>query len=965
MASDEPVRACPDETALARFASGQLDAAERAALEAHVDSCDECRELISELARDSTLDGPSPGEYQEREADRTIGRYQIEDVLGIGGMGVVYVARDSELGRRVAVKLVRSSDDGSSAERHARLLREASTMAALASPYVVTVHDVGTHRGQVFIAMELVTGKTLRAWLDAKQRSWREILDMFLQAGRGLVAAHEAGIVHRDFKPDNVFVGEDGRVRVGDFGLAHAPMEMGPVRTDVLVGTLPYLAPELLAGAAGDARADQFAFGVALAEALAGKRPFTAIDRATLQAAHAKGPQLDGIARAHLRAILTRALAPRPADRFASMHELLAALEHDPTVRRRRLAIGGAVFAVGAIAASAVALNMRGTEGPSCADPRPLDGIWDPSTRAAWRAALERSTAPYARKIGADVEDGLDSYAQALHTGERSACEAVTRGAETHELSNARAACLARARSALGQLGKLLATADDAMIARAPLALAQLPALDECADAGGLLREDMLPRDPLSLGRVMTVRAEIDQGMILRYLGKHREALEVFDRALPRAAAAGHKPTYAAGLMHAAQATEHTKPPKEAEALHRSSLTVAQEGHADVTFAYAASSLALNLGRLQERFDEADTWLALATSTSARLGKPPKVEAFTHFAAAILANARRRFDEATREATYALEIAERANFDRARRAEMINTLGGIALSQGIFAEAGEHYARARGMIADVYGDTHPTAITIDGNLASVAFALGEFPRAVELRRSVLARRIAQLGPQAPKVGDDHIGLAFALDANSEGTAAIEEARAGAALLLAAKGANTAPGLRGQVNLAQILVANGAVDEAVALAKRTSEQLAALGPSGIEDRRAVLVVLANAAIRQGRTADAKPLLAEALSGDSASESRGVALRLQARLARTAGDNARAVELARRAQKIIATTAGPRAGELGMAFLEEGLAQVALREPEAAGKLTAAAQLLEGTRWKAGAAEATGALAALKR
>ncbi|MDX2090814.1 MAG: serine/threonine-protein kinase [Kofleriaceae bacterium] len=885
-------------------------------------------------------------------------RYELREELGRGGMAVVHAAFDRELQRRVALKLL--LPERASPGEHARLVQEAQTLAQLRHPNVVIVLDIGMLGDRVFLAMELVDGESLRAWLTT-ERPWQDIVRMFAAAGRGLACAHDAGIVHRDFKPDNVLVDRSGSARVADFGLARLGETSEP--TGVLVGTLPYLAPELLAGMSADARTDQFAFGVALAEALTGKRPFAATDRETLQAAHARGPQLEAIARTHLRAIVTRALALDPAARFASMHELVTALEHDPTVRRRRLLIGGGVFAVGAIAATAVAAGIRGpAAGPSCADPRPLDGIWDARARVAWRATIERSKAPYARKIGTTVELGLDAYAQALHTSERAACEAVSRGAETHELSNARAACLARARNSLDQLADVLATADDAMIARAPLALAELPRLDECADAAELLRADQLPRDAVSLGRVMTVRAEIDHATILRYLGKHREALAILDRVLPRAGQLGHKPTYAQGLLNAANASEQIKPPKEGEALLRSTLAAAQEGHADVTFAVAASGLALNLGRLQERYDEADTWLALAASTSARLGKPPHVEANVHFSAAILANARKRFDEAAREATYALDIAERANFDAMRRGEIVNTLGGVALFQGKFEEAGKHYARARELASEVYGEAHPAVISYDSNLASVVYALGDFPRAVALRKDIVARRIAQLGPRAPRVADDQMSLAFALDANSEPEAAIASARAGAELLLATKG-NTAPGLRGQVYLAQILIANGHVDEAETLAKRMVDEIAKLGPSATGDRLAAMVVLADAALARGRTAEATTLLAH-VTGHGGNEGPiGDALRRQARLARKAGDNARALELARRAQPIIATTIGPGSSDLGVAYLEEGLAQVALRSPEAGAKLAAAAKLLKGARWKAYADEAASALATL--
>ncbi|MCA9637679.1 MAG: serine/threonine protein kinase, partial [Myxococcales bacterium] len=150
----------------------------------------------------------------------TIGRYLVLARLGAGGMGVVYAAYDPELDRKVAVKLLRSG--GHDPRGRARLLREAQALAKLAHPNVVAVHDVGTVGAQIFVAMEFVEGMTLRRWLAARPRAWPEIVEVFVAVGRGLAAAHAAGLVHRDLKPDNVMVGSDGRARVMDFGLAHA-----------------------------------------------------------------------------------------------------------------------------------------------------------------------------------------------------------------------------------------------------------------------------------------------------------------------------------------------------------------------------------------------------------------------------------------------------------------------------------------------------------------------------------------------------------------------------------------------------------------------------------------------------------------------------------------------------------------------------------------------------------------------
>ncbi|PRP95188.1 serine/threonine-protein kinase [Enhygromyxa salina] len=299
-----------------------------------------------------------------------IGRFTIVRKLGSGGMGVVYVAYDETLDRKVAVKLLRSASP--TPEARARLEREAQAMARLTHPNVVAVHEVGSHVEQVFVAMEFVEGSDLRGWLAAEPRDWRAIAAVYCQAGEGLSAAHEAGIVHRDFKPDNALVGKDGRVRVADFGLAHGfegPSAKLPVggledsqgrlslsltRTGALMGTPAYMAPEQYAGKRTDARGDQFSFCVALWEALYRQRPFSGESLVALSTAVCDGeidePPVDSEVPPWLQTILRRGLASDPDARWPSMRELLDALGHDPVAARRRallgFGLGGATLAL-------------------------------------------------------------------------------------------------------------------------------------------------------------------------------------------------------------------------------------------------------------------------------------------------------------------------------------------------------------------------------------------------------------------------------------------------------------------------------------------------------------------------------------------------------------------------------------------------------------------------------------------
>jgi tetratricopeptide (TPR) repeat protein len=293
---------------------------------AHIDSCADCAEVIANLGR---LDGPA----------RRIDRYQVERVLGTGGMGIVYAAFDPELQRRLAIKLVRP--DASNEKFQPMMLEEARTLARLSHPNVVGVYDVGEHDGELFVATELVDGMTLSDWQVGK--SVEQIVDAWIQVARGLAAAHEVGVVHRDVKPSNIFVGRDGRIRVGDFGIAYAgaPADVtSSEQTAVVAGTPAYMAPEQKSGRV-DARSDQFATCVAIAEALTGVRPSSD--------AHVVLPN------EALAAALSRGLHFQPAQRFPTMLALVDALElaiRPPPKKSRKPFIfitGGASIALVAV----------------------------------------------------------------------------------------------------------------------------------------------------------------------------------------------------------------------------------------------------------------------------------------------------------------------------------------------------------------------------------------------------------------------------------------------------------------------------------------------------------------------------------------------------------------------------------------------------------------------------------------
>jgi serine/threonine protein kinase len=325
-------------------------------------------------------------------------RYTVLEKLGEGGMGDVYAAYDRKLDRRVALKLLRIESD----DYQQRLTREAQAMARLSHPNVVAVFDTGTIDGNLFVAMECVQGGTLGAHQAKAALSWKTLLRLYLDAGRGLAAAHAAGLVHRDFKPDNVLVSDDGQAKVTDFGLARAlgetpepgPAADAPVRLaarprhassldspmtedGTLMGTPGYMAPEQYLCEEVDERTDQFAFCVSLYEALYGEKPFAGnafheVVEETVAGRVREAPKRTAVPLRIRRALLRGLSAEREA-RYPSMPALLDELARDPA--RQRWSVLAAVGAVAAVVASAATGRNRGFSAPN---------------RAAARAALRR-----------------------------------------------------------------------------------------------------------------------------------------------------------------------------------------------------------------------------------------------------------------------------------------------------------------------------------------------------------------------------------------------------------------------------------------------------------------------------------------------------------------------------------------------------------------------------------------------
>ena len=524
--------------------------------------------VVSESTRREGADDEAGSEPRLPLASR-IGRYVVIESIGKGAMGSVYAAYDPQLDRKVALKLIRMRGSKKSRDTdERRLLREAQAMAKLSHPNVVHVYDAGSSEQGVFIAMELVEGGTLRKWVTP-DRTWREKLEAFLQAGRGLVAAHEAGLVHRDFKPDNVLVDERGRVRVLDFGLARpsghtedgeSVSQSGALlddehltQTGTVVGTPAYMSPEQFTNQDVDARSDQFSFCVALLEALEGRRPFEGKEFAVVASAVTHGRILPPPKRSYapkwIGPIVRRGLAVDPADRYPSLRDLLEALER--RTRRPRWVTGAVVVGLVAVGAVAVrAADDAESEAAPCEGVgTEVQAIWNDVRSAEVESALTQSGLAFADSTWSNVKGDLDRYASDWSRMRDEACHAaLVDRSQTEDEHDRRVRCLQRRRRDLGGVVEVLARADADLVPRAPTVVGGLLPLERCADLEALAQDIEPPADPGVRQRVGELRTELDRVRTLRLAGRQKDAVELAAEIADEAERLSYAPVVAEAL---------------------------------------------------------------------------------------------------------------------------------------------------------------------------------------------------------------------------------------------------------------------------------------------------------------------------------------------------------------------------------------------------------------------------------
>ena len=661
------------------------------------------RDLIDELLEAKVKTTLFGGDRLPR-----LGRLVLQERIGAGAMGTVFAAYDPRLERKVAVKVLHVIED------RERVLAEARSLAKLAHPNVVAVHDADEVDGLVYIVMELVDGTPLRTWMAG--RGWPEIVRVMREAGAGIAAAHAAGLVHRDIKPDNILIAHD-RARVVDFGLAAPHAEHDGSKA----GTPLYMAPEVVAGGKPTEASDQFSFAITLYEAVTGERP------------PAVTPPPRGKVPAWLHAIIARAMAADPSARFGSMTELVAALRRDRR-RGRRYAIAGTTLAAGAIFG---ALAFRGhSAGDTCGGGAArASAVWNDQVRGSLRTAL--GNAPWTTQTLAL----FDEHANAWQASYRHVCEASrVRGEQSDTLLDLRMRCLDRALERFGALATTLAAGslDAATRAAAPNAVGELGPAETCetlTEPGELA----MPADRHQRELVIAAEHDLDRAWALFVLGRYKEARPVL-QGVERAIAGVAAPRVRAAVLSLASSVE------------------ARIGDPAIARARLDEALVAAAGAKAPEL-ELEVWSRRLRSELFS-GDPAKVLEWATFARAAAKRAGRDGAEIDGIVAQALRNAgkldeSRALLDKAlaskdplradQRALLEMNRGSLDLAFGDSRAALVLFTQARDRVLAALGDHHPDLAIYEDKLAAAKRARGLEREALKLHDHSIELRRAAFG----------------------------------------------------------------------------------------------------------------------------------------------------------------------------------------------------------------------------
>ena len=720
--------------------------------------------------------GLEPGESLEH--------YTVVSVIGRGGMGTVYAARDRKLERIVALKVLHRST-GTTSDAWSLILHEARVLARLSHPNIVAVFDAGITDQHLYLVMEYVRGTTLDEWLADEWRSTTEIVKAFIEAGRGLVAAHEAGVIHGDFKPNNVLLGDDDRIRVVDFGVARIGPNLdsalvntarGLMQTQTLadsaistirntdgpiIGTPAFMAPEQFLQSGLDDRSDQFSFCVALYRAVFGVKPFEGDTLETLVENVINGrlqpaPVKNRYER-HIADALARGMSVRPDYRYPSMNELLADLQQPASRGRRVLTFSAAALAIAAVSGGVAVVLDRGTSSPPCTDSeRQLQGVWDKDTKAAIRTGLE---GPSGQSAWAIIEPVLDRYTATWTDAHRAACEATHIHHEQSEaLLDLRMACLQGKQHELEILRDLLLEPEPGQVPRLIEATHRLSDIAECEDLDALSAPIRPPTDPEAREAEQRLRDLAAELRVLNHAGRFQLAIEQSEPALREARERKLSRALSEILLQRGIAERHAGLLEPAEASLQESAAAAESARDQLGKVRAWAQLIFVVGHDQIT-DRWRPWERLGTAALSGL-KGAAAAGPARMLRSAIGAAHGAHGEVV-EAYAALKEAERmAERDDAKAdlAFVTGALGTGLFHMGRLDEARTYLARSLALRRAIYGPDHPEVAEALNNLGLVRAAQGDLGAAKKLVTKALALREKATPPNPAELAESYSNI---------------------------------------------------------------------------------------------------------------------------------------------------------------------------------------------------------------
>ena len=683
-----------------------------------------------------------------------IGRFVVLRELGAGAMGIVYSAFDEELDRKVAVKVLQRGLVGGTQGRE-RFMREAQALARLSHPNVVHVYEVGQLDDQIHIVMEFVAGEDGRAWAR-ETRDWADVVGVYLDAGRGLAAAHRSGLVHRDFKPANIIVSADGRTRVLDFGLARAvgDVESDPqersgtpdrrderlTRTGAMMGTPAYMAPEVFEGEPADMQSDQFSFCLALYETVYGTRPFGPVTdvesvRRTLSGELLPAPPKSSVP-AWLRRILVRGLRSDPRQRFPSMDALVAEIEKHLRRGRRSLP----VLAVGLIAAVGAGFWWGGLAGDELCSggEAQIGSVWNDGVEHQLDAVFDGVEAPFAADAWRSTRGQVDGYARQWALAHREACEATqVRGEQSEARLDLRIACLEQALRALESQLRTFEAADATVAERLRDMVGGLPEIEAC---------DEPPAHPLPAAhereRVEAVRTGIAMAKAWAGAGKYELAKASLAEAEASQQGLAYEGTVAALELVRADVEDAVGDIGVAiEALTRAYFKAIELRDTAAAAEAAVALVEAHIGK--SSLGDATAWSRHATALVAATGDA-RLEQRLWRTLGLLHLEKGMFDPAR-------EALERAVQDAANplaRAAALTALAEAHREQGDWRTANALGEEGYALLVEEYGETHPASIRALSNIGFTLLKQGRVEDAWVALDRAASQSIAAFGERS-------------------------------------------------------------------------------------------------------------------------------------------------------------------------------------------------------------------------